>query len=83
MTTAEMVLCPVDSVLISISHIITSDFIYPARPQATPNTIAWAGRFVSLCVCALALIVSMTWKSGITLLMQVVSKRILLLRIRM
>ena len=35
------------SVLISISQIITSDILYPMRPNATPSQVAWFGRFVS------------------------------------
>ena len=54
-----------DSVLISISQIITSDIIYPMRPQATPKQVAWFGRGVSLIVSALSLILGLTWKGSI------------------
>lgn len=54
-----------DSVLISISQIITSDIIYPMRPQATPKQVAWFGRGVSLIVSALALILGLTWRGSI------------------
>ena len=60
-----------DSVLISISQIITSDILYPMRPNATPSQVAWFGRFVSAAVAALSLIVGLTWKGSITLLFQI------------
>ena len=60
-----------DSILISISQIITQDMVYPMKPSSTPNQIAWAGRFVSLIVTALSIVVGLTFKNGITYLMQV------------
>ena len=54
-----------DSILISISQIITSDILYPMRPNSTPNQVAWMGRFVSLAVSALSLIVGLTWQGSI------------------
>lgn len=60
-----------DSVLISISQIITSDILYPMRPNATPSQVAWFGRFVSAVVAALSLAVGLSWKGSITLLFQI------------
>lgn len=57
-----------DSVLISISQIITSDILYPMRPNATPKQVAWAGRIVSLVVSILALALGLLWKGSIILL---------------
>lgn len=54
-----------DSILISISQIITSDILYPMRPKATPKQVAWMGRFVSLVVSMLSLIVGLTWQGSI------------------
>ncbi len=59
-----------DSILISLNQIITSDILYPMRPQATPSQVAWMGRFVSFFVSALALILALTWKGSIISLYQ-------------
>lgn len=65
------IMSTIDSILISISQIITQDMVYPMVPNSTPKQIAWAGRIVSLVVTALSLIVGLTFKSGITVLMKV------------
>lgn len=59
-----------DSILISISQIITTEVVYPLKPQASPNQVNWFGRCVSACVAALALIVGLAWKGSIVLLIQ-------------
>ncbi len=59
-----------DSILISISQIITSDILYPMRPQATPKQVAFFGRFVSFVVAALSLVLALTWKGSIISLYQ-------------
>ncbi|KAL7547831.1 hypothetical protein ACHAWF_011103 [Thalassiosira exigua] len=55
----------------SISQIITSDIIYPMRPNATPGQVAWIGRFVSFAVASVSLIVGLSWKGSITLLFSI------------
>ncbi len=60
-----------DSILISISQIITSDIIYPMRPQATPKQVNWFGRAVSFVVAALSLVLALTWKGSIIKLYEV------------
>jgi hypothetical protein len=59
-----------DSVLISISQIITSDIVYPMRPDATPKQVCWMGRLVSLVVSGLALVLGLSWKGSIVLLFE-------------
>ena len=60
-----------DSILISLSQIITSDILYPMRPNATPKQVSFMGKFVSVVVCALALILGLMWKGSIILLFDV------------
>ncbi len=60
-----------DSILISISQIITSDIIYPMRPQATPKQVNWFGRAVSFVVAAFSLVLALTWKGSIIKLYEV------------
>lgn len=57
-----------DSIIISISQIITAEVVYPMKPNATPNQINWFGRGVSLTVAVLALILGLTWKGSINIL---------------
>lgn len=57
-----------DSLIIAISQQITSDVVYPLKPNATPVQITWIGRSVSLLSTILALIVGLFWNEGISAL---------------
>lgn len=54
------VMSTTDSVLISMSQIVTSDILYPMRPNSTPQQVAWMGRGVSVVISALSLILAMS-----------------------
>lgn len=62
------VMSTTDSVLISISQIVTTDVLYPMRPDSTPQQVAWMGRAVSAVIASLSLIVALSWKGSIILL---------------
>ena len=57
-----------DSIIISISQIVTAEVVYPLKPNATPNMIEWFGKGVSLAVAVLALILGLTWRGSINVL---------------
>jgi len=57
-----------DSLTIGISQLVTVEILYPLRPKASPNRVAWFGRFVSLITIGLGLIIGIFWKDGITAL---------------
>jgi Na+/proline symporter len=46
-----------DSLIIAISQLITAEIIYPLKPDSTPYSIAWYGRFTSLISVAFALLI--------------------------
>lgn len=64
------IMSTVDSVLISMSQIVTSDILYPMRPNSTPRQIAWMGRAVSVVIAALSLVLALSWKGSIILLFE-------------
>eukprot|EP00985_Skeletonema_marinoi_P019396 scaffold11114_cov158-Skeletonema_marinoi.AAC.4 len=64
------IMSTVDSVLISMSQIVTSDILYPLRPKSTPRQIAWMGRAVSVVIAALTLVLALSWKGSIILLFE-------------
>jgi sodium/proline symporter len=43
-----------DSLLIAISQLVTQEIVYPLRPDASPEDMAWVGRGVSLVSAILA-----------------------------
>ncbi len=55
-----------DSLIIAISQLVTVEIVYPLLPNATPATMSWCGRLVSLCSVILALVVGLAWNEGIT-----------------
>ena len=55
-----------DSLVIAVSQLISTEVVYPAKPDATPSQIKWIGRIVSLMSMTFALIVGLAWKEGIT-----------------
>ena len=57
-----------DSLTIAISQLVTAEIFYPLRPQASPNKVAWFGRFVSLITIIIGLLIGIFWKDGITAL---------------
>jgi Na+/proline symporter len=59
-----------DSLVIAISQLITVEFIYPFKPNATPKQITWYGRFVSLITVIVALLIGIYWTAGISDLAQ-------------
>lgn len=57
-----------DSLIIAVSQLITSDVVYPLKPDATPVQITWIGRFVSLCSTIIAVVIGLFWNEGISAL---------------
>ena len=46
-----------DSILIAISQLLTTELIYPFKPNATPSIISWYGRVVSLFTVIVSLLI--------------------------
>lgn len=46
-----------DSLVIAISQLVTVEIAYPLRPNATPKSIAWIGRIVSLFAVVISLVI--------------------------
>ena len=55
-----------DSIVIAISQLITSEIFYPIKPNVSPRAITWSARFASLIAAAVALLVGIFWRDGIT-----------------
>lgn len=64
------VMSTTDSVLISLSQIVTTDILYPMRPNSTPRQIALMGRAVSVAIAAISLVIALSWKGSIILLFE-------------
>jgi solute:Na+ symporter, SSS family len=56
--TLAAIMSTADSILIAISHLVTSDFILPVFPNASPRAIANSGRATSLFTMALAIVMT-------------------------
>ena len=46
-----------DSLIISISQLVTVEIVYPLRPNSTPTEISFVGKFVSFISVIIALLV--------------------------
>ena len=57
-----------DSLIIAISQLVAVEVIWPWRPHATQNQMAWAGRFTSLVSVIMGLIIGILWKGGVSAL---------------
>jgi len=57
-----------DSLIIAISQLVTSDIVYPLKPDATPVQITWIGRSVSLCSTIVAILIGLFWDTGVSAL---------------
>ena len=57
-----------DSLVIAISQLVTVELIWPWRPSATQNELAWVGRFTSLFSVGMGLIIGILWKGGVSAL---------------
>lgn len=55
-----------DSLIIAISQLITVEIFYPMMPTATPKRMSWFGRLASLLAVALALVIGLFWRDGVT-----------------
>jgi solute:Na+ symporter, SSS family len=60
--TLAAIMSTADSILIAVSHLVTSEFILPAFPNASPTAIENSGRATSLVTMALAIV--MTFYGG-------------------
>jgi hypothetical protein len=68
--TLAAIMSTADSLVIAISQLITVEFIYPFKPNATPKEMTWYGRFVSLITVIIALVIGIYWSAGISDLAQ-------------
>ena len=57
-----------DSLIIAISQLVAVEVIWPWRPHATQNQMAWAGRYTSLVSVIMGLIIGILWKGGVSAL---------------
>lgn len=55
-----------DSLIIAISQLVTAEIIYPSKPNATPQRMAWYGRITSLISVFVSLIIGIFWDEGIS-----------------
>lgn len=57
-----------DSLIIALSQLITVECIWPFQSGEKPQRIAWIGRFMSLVFTALAVLMGLLWKGGVSAL---------------
>ena len=57
-----------DSLIIAISQLVAVEVIWPWRPHATQNQMAWSGRFTSLVSVIVSLVIGILWKGGVSAL---------------
>ena len=55
-----------DSLIIAVSQLVTVEVLYPMAKAKSPRVIALFGRCVSLFAVAIALVVGISWKQGIS-----------------